>query len=57
MNTESFLTSDQVNLNYLEAGSGAPLVMLPGWSQTAEQYKLQIEGLKASYRCLAFVAV
>ena len=53
MNTKSFVTSDQVNLNYLEAGSGAPLVMLPGWSQTAEQYKLQIEELSANYRCLA----
>ncbi len=53
MNTKSFVTSDQVNLNYLEAGSGAPLVMLPGWSQTAEQWKLQIETLSANYRCLA----
>ena len=53
MNTKSFVTSDQVKLNYLEAGSGAPLVMLPGWSQTAEQYKLQIEELSANYRCLA----
>ena len=53
MNTKSFVTSDQVKLNYLEAGSGAPLVMIPGWSQTAEQYKWQIEGLSANYRCLA----
>ncbi len=53
MNTKSFLTSDQVKLSYLETGSGAPLVMLPGWSQTAEQYKFQIETLSASYRCLA----
>ncbi|HEX4945188.1 MAG TPA: alpha/beta hydrolase [Blastocatellia bacterium] len=53
MNTKSFLTGDQVKLNYLEAGSGAPLVMLPGWSQTAEQYKFQMQELSANYRCLA----
>jgi hypothetical protein len=28
-------TSDGVRLHYLEAGSGKPLVMIPGWSQTA----------------------
>ncbi len=29
MGDESFLTSDQVNLNYLEAVSSAPLVIIP----------------------------
>ena len=29
-------TSDGVNLHYLEAGSGKPILMIPGWSQTAE---------------------
>ncbi len=53
MNTNSFVTSDQVKLNYLEAGSGVPLVLIPGWSQTAEQYKFQIQALSANYRCLA----
>src|SRR3954451_22260505 len=53
MNNHSFTTSDQVRLNYLEAGSGAPLVMIPGWSQTAEQYKFQIQELSAHYRCFA----
>lgn len=38
-------TSDGVTLRYLEAGSGPPLVMIPGWSQTAAQFKHQIEGL------------
>ncbi len=46
-------TNDGVKLHYLEEGIGQPLVMLPGWSQSAEQFKYQIEGLKENYRCLA----
>lgn len=53
MNTNSFVTSDQVRLSYLEAGDGAPLVLIHGWSQTAEQWKFQMQELSASYRCLA----
>jgi non-heme chloroperoxidase len=30
-----FTTNDGVKLHYLEAGSGNPLVMIPGWSQSA----------------------
>ncbi|MEW5704235.1 MAG: alpha/beta hydrolase [Pseudomonadota bacterium] len=45
--------SDGVNLHYLEAGSGQPLLMIPGWSQTAEQFKHQIEGLSDRYRVIA----
>jgi len=48
-----FKTSDGVNLHYLEAGSGPPLVMIPGWSQTAEQFKHQIDVLSGRYRCIA----
>lgn len=46
-------TSDGVTLRYLEAGSGPPLVMIPGWSQTAAQFKHQIEGLSDRYRVIA----
>lgn len=46
-------TSDGVTLRYLEAGSGAPLLMIPGWSQTAEQFKHQIAGLSDRYRVIA----
>jgi len=46
-------TSDGVTLRYLEAGSGVPLVMIPGWSQTAAQFKHQIEGLSGRYRVIA----
>ncbi|WEK07880.1 MAG: alpha/beta hydrolase [Candidatus Pseudomonas colombiensis] len=34
----SFVTSDQVNLGYWEAGSGRPLVFIPGWSANGAMY-------------------
>ena len=43
-----------VKLNYLEAGTGKTLVLVPGWSQTAEQFRFQLEGLSANYRVIAF---
>ena len=46
-------TSDGVNLHYLEAGSGTPILMIPGWSQTAEQFKYQLSGLSDRYRVIA----
>jgi hypothetical protein len=46
-------TSDGVNLHYLEAGSGKPILMIPGWSQTAEQFKYQLGGLSDRYRVIA----
>jgi len=52
-NSKYFKTSDGVNLHYLEAGSGPPLVMIPGWSQSAEQFKYQIDALSDRYRCIA----
>lgn len=58
--TASNIRIDSVNvdknmrLNYLEAGSGRTLVLIPGWSQTAEQFRFQIEGLSDRYRVIAF---
>ena len=46
-------TSDGVRLRYVEAGAGKPILMIPGWSQTAEQFKHQVEGLSARYRVIA----
>ncbi len=46
-------TSDGVRLRYEEAGSGAPLVLIPGWSQTAAQFKHQLAGLSDRYRVIA----
>ena len=48
-----FTTNDGYRLHYLEAGTGKPLVMIPGWSQTAAQFKHQIEGLSDRYRVIA----
>jgi non-heme chloroperoxidase len=46
-------TSDGVTLRYEEAGSGRPLVLVPGWSQTAAQFKHQLAGLGDRYRVIA----
>ena len=46
-------TNDGVRLNYIEAGSGKPILMIPGWSQTAEQFKYQLTGLSDRYRVIA----
>ncbi|MEE3326671.1 MAG: alpha/beta hydrolase [Myxococcota bacterium] len=52
--TERILsTSDGAGLHVLEAGSGEPLLMLPGWSQTAAMYRYQLEGLSDRYRVIA----
>lgn len=34
----SFVTSDQVNLGYWEAGAGRPLIFIPGWSANGAMY-------------------
>jgi pimeloyl-ACP methyl ester carboxylesterase len=46
-------TNDGVTLRYEEAGSGKPLVCIPGWSQTAAQFKHQLSGLSDGYRVIA----
>ncbi|MGY4494491.1 alpha/beta fold hydrolase [Pseudomonas sp. TE3610] len=38
LTVSSFKTSDQVNLAYWEAGEGAPLVFIPGWSANGAMY-------------------
>jgi pimeloyl-ACP methyl ester carboxylesterase len=48
-----FQTSDGAGLNLLSAGSGKPLVMIPGWSQTAMMYKHQLQGLGNACRVIA----
>jgi non-heme chloroperoxidase len=46
-------SNDNVTLRYLEAGNGRPLLMLPAWSQSAEEYRFQLEGLSDHYRVIA----
>ena len=47
-------TNDGVRLALIEKGSGRPLVLVPGWSQTARQFAAQIEGLADRYRVIAY---
>ena len=46
-------TNDGVKLVYQEAGQGTPIVMIPGWSQSAALFKYQMEGLSDRYRVIA----
>lgn len=45
--------AEGVTLHTLEAGEGPPVVMLPGWSQTAEMFREQLAGLSGSRRVIA----
>jgi pimeloyl-ACP methyl ester carboxylesterase len=51
--SKHFRTNDGVRLHYLEAGAGKPIVLVHGFSQSAEQFKFQIEGLGDRYRVIA----
>ena len=48
-----FATSDGVTLHYLSAGEGKPVILIPGWSQTAEEWKFQITHLADTHRVFA----
>jgi len=41
-----------ITLCYLESGQGRPVVMLPGWSQSADLFGAQVEVLGASHHVL-----
>ena len=53
MQKKSVRIKDGVNLSYLEGGEGWPLIMLPGWSQTAAMFKGQFEDLRRIRRVIA----
>ena len=46
-------TNDGVRLHYEEAGSGDPLVLIHGWSQSAAMFKHQLDGLGDRHRVIA----
>ncbi len=48
-----FTTSDGVRLHYLEAGSGPPIVFVPGWTMPAEVWQPQIDYFSRRYRVIA----
>ena len=49
----SVTVSDGTKLHYVEAGTGKPLVLIPGWSQSAAEFKHQIDDLSQDRRVIA----
>ncbi|MCP4318933.1 MAG: alpha/beta hydrolase [Hyphomicrobiales bacterium] len=49
----SFRTSDGITLSYLQHGIGRPLIMLPGWSQTANGFTHQLKEFGALRTAIA----
>ncbi|WP_432035965.1 alpha/beta fold hydrolase [Streptomyces cucumeris] len=45
--------NDGVRLHYLEAGSGPDLLLVPGWSQTAAQWRHQITDFARTHHVVA----
>ncbi len=52
-NLNCFTTNDGVRLHYIDKGSGEPLILLHGYSQSADLFKFQIEDFKQDYRVIA----
>ena len=48
-----FMTSDSVELHYLEAGSGPTIVFVPGFTFPAEAWELQLAHFAATHRVVA----
>jgi microsomal epoxide hydrolase len=51
--SEHFLTSDGVELHYLEAGAGPTIVFVPGFTAPAEIWEPQLAYFAATYRVVA----
>lgn len=48
-----FQTSDDIKIHYLEAGSGRPIVFIPGWTMPAWIWQEQIDKFSKKYRVIA----
>jgi len=46
-------TNDGIDLRYVEAGAGRPLIMIPGWSQAVAEFRENIPALAGHARVLA----
>ena len=46
-------TNDGVTLSYLQAGSGPERLLVPGWSQTAAQWRKQVDEFSHTHRVTA----
>lgn len=54
MATSKTLTiTGDITLHYHDAGSGRPIVLVPGWSQAAVEFVYQINDLRQDYRVIA----
>ncbi len=51
--TGSITTNDGVRINYLEAGEGPVLLLLPGFRQTAAEFSHQLDELSGHHRVIA----
>lgn len=49
----TFRTSDGVSLHYLDAGSGAAIVLIPGWTMPADIFEPQLNELSKRFRVIA----
>ncbi|BCG72801.1 hydrolase signal peptide protein [Mesorhizobium sp. 113-1-2] len=49
----TFQTSDGAHLVYSVTGEGSPLLLLPGWSQSAAMFRNQIDTFSKSHRVIA----
>ena len=48
-----FKTSDGIRIHYLEAGSGRPIVFIPGWTMPAWIWQRQIDEFSKRYHVIA----
>ena len=51
--SEFFKTSDGIRIHYLEAGSGRPIVFIPGWTMPAWIWQKQIDEFSKKYHVIA----
>src|SRR5438876_5049906 len=51
--SDFFKTSDGIRIHYLEAGSGRPIVFIPGWTMPAWIWQKQIDEFSKKYRVIA----
>ncbi|MBX9252516.1 alpha/beta hydrolase [Desmonostoc muscorum CCALA 125] len=50
---KTFKTSDDATLSYISTGRGKSIVLIHGWSQSAEQFKYQISAFAQRYHVIA----
>jgi non-heme chloroperoxidase len=49
----TFRTSDGVSLHYFDAGTGPAIVLIPGWTMSADIFEPQINELSTQFRVIA----